>query len=1063
MLTLPAQAGEGLLQPGDAVVSGFSGIRPADRPVPPGANPLDSFYIDTEGPAAQILSLSGLGGEPAGQLVTPPIKRQIKAGEVGQVFAISLDDGQGSGTANIYLGATSAYGIQIVGPDADGDGLPNRLRTGQPGAQFMAGQFGPGGDPGTIWRVDGVTGAVAAFATLPGNSGPGIGDVVFDRGSRLFYVSDLETGLIHRLDSNGAVLDSFDHGINGRPARGLAPVPDDGVRMDIANPTFDSENPATWGYTHPDRRVQGMTVQNGRLYYAVAGNRQVWSVGLNGDGSFTGDARWELDASGMAGDGPITDMLFDAQGRLHLAQRGAPRGSYNYAVFAEPGRSTVLRYRPEQPDDPATESRWVVDPESYAVGLTPPHNNANGGIALGNSLGGAAGAVLWSTGERLRPSEDADPAAPADVHGLQGNGADLVRPANEPPAQSYFIDYDGLFNDPEKAGHMGDVEIVPGEPVQTGQAGYVIPWETLPPYDIPPGDRPGYDLNLRLTKRTIWHNCIDGGVNWVCGYEVRVRNTSDAFPFFGLIRVRDHLPVVPPGAMIQVPEAPAPWLCGWVAAPNTFACQRNAFLPPLASVAFHVIVRIPKASAEAAHLCHLSNIAEIAFPVGGSWRNFDPFDDMDAATAVIPAPYCNPPMQQTNLRIEKVADPGNCGITSVGFLCRFRIRVWNAGPGVFNHELTIQDTLPAGVIPVFSPGWNCGPGINCTHLLNPLHLAPGEERFLWVSIQVPRAVALANHCQIRNQVRILTPPGGHPMNTNPADDQAEAVALIPGNLCTQILPIQKQECPPGYRLQGGQCARAPSSDPTPPPTPECPPRTRGKWPNCSPNVPPANPCPDGTYGTPPNCVTDPPRCPDGQGRWPNCQRHCPEGSVGTPPNCHCPDGMVGTPPYCTRINVDPGFCPPGKIRRGKTCITAPVLPVCPSGSAGKWPNCRCPSGMTGKWPNCTRKPGSITPPVTPPVTPESGPKCPKGTRGTPPHCVRIIVDPRPCPTGTIGRWPNCKRIVLERPCPAGTLGQWPRCRPIRVTPPVTRPPSVTAPLRTIQPGITRLNTENNLK
>ena len=51
------------------------------------------------------------------------------------------------------------------------------------------------------------------------------------------------------------------------------------------------------------------------------------------------------------------------------------------------------------------------------------------------------------------------PAARAIIHGLQGNDRSLIRPDNEPPFNSYFVDYDGKFDEPEKQGHVGDVEI----------------------------------------------------------------------------------------------------------------------------------------------------------------------------------------------------------------------------------------------------------------------------------------------------------------------------------------------------------------------------------------------------------------------------------------------------------------------------------------------------------------------------------------------------------------------------------------------------------------------------
>lgn len=460
-----AQAQTAVLGRGDAVVTGFSGIKPADAPLPPGANPLDEFFIDLEGASAQIQSLATLGQPPLGQLVTAPSKLSIKARQVGQVFAIALDDGLGAATPNIYLGATAAFGLQIVVPDSDGDGAPERVKNGQPDAQWMAGQFGldAGGGPGSIWKVDGVRGAVTLFATLPGNSAPGVGDVVFDSASRQFFASDLDSGLIYRIDASGAVIDSFDHGVTGRPQKGLAPMADDGQQTDIKSAAFDSENSESWGFTQEERRVHGLAVRDGRLYYAVAG--QVWSIGISQSG-FGGDARWEFDAKGLTGEGPVTDMLFDAQGRIYLAQRGKHRGSYDYSVFAEPEKSEVVRYRREEPDNPATESVWLEEPEAYAIGMPPEHRHAEGGIALGyahDEAGtlryGACGAMLWSAGHRLRPSEDGEAAGEADVHGLQGNDVNLVRPQNLPPQQSYFTDYDNLFGDAAKAGHVGDVEI----------------------------------------------------------------------------------------------------------------------------------------------------------------------------------------------------------------------------------------------------------------------------------------------------------------------------------------------------------------------------------------------------------------------------------------------------------------------------------------------------------------------------------------------------------------------------------------------------------------------------
>ena len=612
-----ARAQDAVLARGDAIVTGFAGIKPADAPLKPGANPLDEFFIDLNGPSAQILSLAAPGGAPSGQLISAPAKLQIKASQVGQVFAAALDDGQGGKVPSIYLGATSAYGLNIVVPDADGNGWPERVKTGQPTALWMPGQFGVdlGGGPGSIYKVNGQTGAVSLFATLPDNSGPGIGDIVFDAAGRQFFASDLDTGLIYRLGVGGEVIDSFDHGVAGRPAKALAPVADDGKQANIEKGDFNSDDPESWGYTQLERRVHGLAVQDGRLYYAVAG--QVWSIGISAEG-FAKDARWELD---VKSDGPVTDMLFDKQGRLYLAERGAQRASYDYSVFADPEKSAVLRYVRENPDNPATEGVWVPDPESYAIGLPAEHNHAEGGIALGyghDETGalryGACGETLWSTGHRLRQSAIAlsgEGQGEADVHGLQGNDVSLVRPQNVPPQQSYFADYDGFFGDAANAGHMGDVEIwqsCDGAPAQT--------FGELPPGIFPPGDMPPdlppefppdeeFNTNLKLVKRADPKTCLPWVGGWLCRYQIRVTNTGPD-NYSGPVMVDDWLPAHPAGAAVGFASTP-PWAC-WNTGPSAYRCLRfGVFLAPSASIELTAYAWVPKAKDR----CHLRNVAAI--------------------------------------------------------------------------------------------------------------------------------------------------------------------------------------------------------------------------------------------------------------------------------------------------------------------------------------------------------------------------------------------------------------------------------------------------------------------
>ena len=204
---------EGLIGRGDALVTGFSGTR-TESDVPADASPLDGTFIDPSKPSLQVFDLSKLGGPPTGQLVDAPAKLKVKAADIGQVFGVALDNTPSTGPPDIYAAATSLYGLQIV--ESAGDGKLLRLVKGSPGARWMPGQFGldNGGGPGSIWKIDGATGASSLFSTIISgnteNAGPGLGGLAFDPVSRQLFVTNLETGLIHRIGPTGRDLGTFD-------------------------------------------------------------------------------------------------------------------------------------------------------------------------------------------------------------------------------------------------------------------------------------------------------------------------------------------------------------------------------------------------------------------------------------------------------------------------------------------------------------------------------------------------------------------------------------------------------------------------------------------------------------------------------------------------------------------------------------------------------------------------------------------------------------------------------------------------------------------------------------
>ena len=820
-LAVPAHAQTAIYAPGEPIVTGFSGITPPDQP-PPSGDPLDTTFINLDGSSMVIQQLQP-DGPPKGQLIASPPAFAAKARDVGQVFGITLDnapDITGAAAPNIYLSATSAFGLNLV---VDGpDGKPVRTRTGAAGARFMDGQWGTAGGatgtPGSIWKVDGTTGQISLFTTIAANTGAGLGDIVFDPASQQFFASDLDTGLIYRLASDGTIIDTFDHGVNGRPTHGLAAVADDGSEIDVTSAAFDTTDPKTWGFTQPERRVYGLAVHNGRLYYAVAKDLSIWSIGLNLDGSFAGDPRWELDVTGLPSDNEITNIVFDPEGRMILAQRGAVTGSYDYTTLAESKTSSVVRYTREVPDDPSTPSTWVETPQSYAVGFPPEGNNASGGIALGygydsssSAIGGACSAYLWSTGDSLRDASainpPLDPALdpPAQVHGLQGNDRSLVRPENDPPLSSYFTDYDGNTDDSTAAeqGHVGDVEIwqkcqgVPSE-------GYV------PPYFPPPGYVPPPDGNLTLTKRARPEQCFDWGTDWACHFVIRVRNTSPGI-YWGPLTVDDWLPDNNPGATMYFWPQP-PWSCAALG-PTEYQCDHPpVVLFPGESVDLHELVKLPKAGND---YCYLNNAAALEWLYG--YRDSNPSDDFDSAWARIPDPRCEPHGDRTNLKLEKIAHPSVCSQGGGGWDCNFYIRVTNTGPGDYNAPIQVRDTLPFAMPTSYAlaPPWSCvpaGPTLTCDRPAVLLH--PGQFVLLRITATVPYNVARDQHiCELRNRAQITQAPGGSALNTNPADDADDAIATIPAEDCNPDHPrtdLSLRKDAIGCVTQPGGAAGAPN-------------------------------------------------------------------------------------------------------------------------------------------------------------------------------------------------------------------------------------------------------------
>src|SRR5712692_9787662 len=107
---------QGLLAPGNAAVTGYSGVT-KPRQISPREDPRVQTFIDLDGASLRIVDLQSMGGSPRAQLVRAPKPYIFTAAQIGQVFGVALDN---TTPPSIYVAATSAFGLPIASPGRDG-------------------------------------------------------------------------------------------------------------------------------------------------------------------------------------------------------------------------------------------------------------------------------------------------------------------------------------------------------------------------------------------------------------------------------------------------------------------------------------------------------------------------------------------------------------------------------------------------------------------------------------------------------------------------------------------------------------------------------------------------------------------------------------------------------------------------------------------------------------------------------------------------------------------------------------------------------------------------------
>ena len=522
------------LSPGAGFMTRFSGT--VERTTGGGTETV----INADGVSGTAIDLTRPGRAPDGTAWrTPPAPFNVTAGQVGQVFGVALDDAP---QPNVYLTATSAFGLHR---NADNSG-------------WMDAMWGQGGGPGTVYRLDAANGyrpEIFAQVTLDGraNSGAALGNIAYDRWNRQFYVSDMETGMIHRLAlADGYDAGHFDHGVDGRA--GFVDAAS-GVQMSLPAVAFDpattahvadcasgdfSRDPACWNVADFRRRVWGLAVRrdagNGsvRLYYAVWGSQgfgnadhaaagddarnSVWSIGIDGEGRFdAASVRREFflpdffrsaEAIARAGAShPVADLAFPAYGDqavMLVSERGGlrNRGLNAESSFAFAEESRVLRYelaadgtwRPAGRVDVAFQDRRADGPPYIRAG-------AAGGAAFGMGYDGdwtidrtRPDAFVWMTGDSLcAPQGACTDGSTTRIDGLQGNAADLVSEV-EPAAafQPYPTPGPATPAMAPRAAYMIDADLAATDADNATEVGDIAIYQSVPSVAGVPDEGPWY-------------------------------------------------------------------------------------------------------------------------------------------------------------------------------------------------------------------------------------------------------------------------------------------------------------------------------------------------------------------------------------------------------------------------------------------------------------------------------------------------------------------------------------------------------------------------------------------
>ncbi len=309
-----------------------------------------------------------------------------------EVFGIALDNAP---NPNIYLTSTAIY------------------------KSFAVNQSAPG--TGKVFKLDGTSGAVTVFATLPQGSNPngqGLGNIAYDAPNHQFFVTDFYDGKVHRISSAGLLLGSYD------PFQ-----------------AFGSYANTPGGFAPLGERLWGVGTFEGRLYFArwnrdsISGPaNEVWSIALAPFGVPVGQPRLEV---AVPGNMPVADIEFAPDGRMLLAQRTMETPSGEAHTGAH--KSELLEYK-------WLSGVWMPSGKVFALGEPSSLPRSAAGGADYVCPMGSSGELVVGTGDALI------------FPGPAAYGFQLMPATGGNKNTSYVVDLDGLTSIQDKT-QIGDVDI----------------------------------------------------------------------------------------------------------------------------------------------------------------------------------------------------------------------------------------------------------------------------------------------------------------------------------------------------------------------------------------------------------------------------------------------------------------------------------------------------------------------------------------------------------------------------------------------------------------------------